>query len=78
MYIKHVHFFHNIRTLSNFKSFLVLERGGADIFFSVGAERSRHFFLVLERSGADIFFLMLERSGAPSGARCLERSSNIF
>ena len=66
----------------------MLERCGADIFFSVGvgaersrnffcvgAERSRHFFFVLELSGAEqIFFLVLERSGAADIFLVLERS----
>ena len=69
MHIKHVHFFHNIRTLpqiSKVGSFLnatkMLKDGNKSrrfFFFGVGAERSRHF---LERSGAEQTFL--GRSGA--------------
>jgi len=72
MHIKHVHFFHNIRTLpqiSKVGSFLnatkILKDGNKSrrFFFGVGAERSRHFFLCW--SGAErsrTFFLVSERS----------------
>ena len=90
MHIKHVHFFHNIRTLpqiSKVGSFL-----NATKILKDGNKSRRFFFLVLERSGADIFgakrsgadiffYVGAERSGAGHFFWCrsgAERSRKFF